>query len=93
MALGRSAKKRVRQTERHTLRNKVRKEKLKKIVRKFADTVKGGDLNAAATELVQDQKATAKAGSKGWLHKRAVARRKSRLAKTLNRARAAAKTA
>ncbi len=81
-----SAKKRMRQTKKRTLRNRVRKERLKKAIRKFNDAVKSNDSASVANELRAVSKAVDKAGVKGILHKNAVNRKKSRLAKAASRA-------
>jgi len=88
----RSAKKNARKTVKRTLRNKLRKERLKKIVRAFQDTLKKkSDEATVKTSLVKAQRAIDKAGSKGWIHKNTVNRKKSRLARAANKAKAAAK--
>ncbi len=79
-----SAIKRVRQTEKRTARNRVRKERLKQTLKSFNRAIEAGD-GAQAQELFK--KATNlvdKAGNKGILHKNAVSRKKSQLALKLN---------
>ena len=85
-----SAKKRMRQTVKRTARNRIRKEKLKKAVKTFKTAVaKGGDASAMTVELGKVASAIDKAGVKGILHKNTVNRRKSRMAKMVNRLAAA----
>ncbi len=80
-----SAKKRMRQSVKRTARNRVRKEKLKKSVKAFRIAVTKGDAAAATSELKNAVRAVDKAGVKGILHKNTVNRRKSRMAKMVNR--------
>lgn len=86
-----SAKKRMRQSVKRTARNRVRKEKLKKSVKAFRTAVTKGDTATATTELNNAVRAVDKAGVKGILHKNTVNRRKSRMAKMVNRLAGAAK--
>ncbi|MFM7718138.1 MAG: 30S ribosomal protein S20 [Actinomycetota bacterium] len=86
MANLKSQIKRNRQNERAAARNKAVRTSLKTAAKKARTAVETGD--AQATALVRDaSRALDKAASKGMLHKRTAARRKSRLA------RAAAKSA
>lgn len=84
-----SAKKRMRQTIKRTARNKVRKERLKKAVKSFRAALAVGEQGAIGEELKKVTRAVDKAGVKGILHKNTVNRRKSRLAKAVNRLAAA----
>lgn len=86
-----SAKKRMRQSVKRTARNRVRKEKLKKSVKAFRTAVTKGDAATATSELTNAVRAVDKAGVKGILHKNTVNRRKSRMAKMVNRLAGAAK--
>lgn len=81
-----SAKKRVRQTLKRTLRNRVRRERLRKALKTFRSTLEKGDTAQTADALKRVSKAVDKAGKKGILHKNAVNRKKSRLAKAAARA-------
>lgn len=81
-----SAKKRVRQTLKRTLRNRVRRERLRKALKSFRQTLEAGDANQTSEALKRVSKAVDKAGKKGILHKNAVNRKKSRLAKAATRA-------
>lgn len=81
-----SAKKRVRQTLKRTLRNRVRRERLRKALKTFRKTLEAGDTVQTADALKKVSKAVDKAGKKGILHKNAVNRKKSRLAKAAARA-------
>ncbi|MBN2711070.1 MAG: 30S ribosomal protein S20 [Planctomycetes bacterium] len=86
MANNASAKKRIRQSLKRTLRNRVRKERLKKVVKGFNKALESKDSGVIGTELKKVSGAIDKAGKKGLLHKNAVNRKKSRLAKAANKA-------
>ena len=86
MAHSLSAKKRIRQNEKRRLRNRVRKERLKKALRGFDEAIKGDDKQIVPDELKKVQRALDKAETKGILHRRNADRRKARLAKAANRA-------
>jgi small subunit ribosomal protein S20 len=81
-----SAKKRVRQNEKLRARNRSAKSAVRTEVRKFLATVESGDIEAAGEALRLAARALDKAASKGVLHKRTVARQKSRLAARLKAA-------
>lgn len=85
MANNSSSKKRIQQSHVRMLRNRVRKERLKQSLRAYTDALKSGDKELASKELSNAQKALEKAGTKGILHRRAVDRKKSRLALALNK--------
>lgn len=85
-----SAKKRIRQNERHRLLNRARKSVVKTKTRKFLDLLHAGDLTAAQTAFTGVQKEIDQVAAKGTLHRNTAARRKSRLARQLNDALAAA---
>ncbi len=91
MANSVSAKKRIRQTERHRLRNRARKSVIKTETRTLLDLLNKGDLQAAKDCFTRVQKKLDQVASKGTLHRNSVARRKSRLARRLNAALAATK--
>lgn len=76
-----AAKKRVRQAAKRTMRNRARKESLKKAIRVFDVVLKSGDKTAIGEGLKEITKAVDKAGDKGILHRNAVSRRKSRFAR------------
>ncbi len=73
-----SALKRLRQTEKRTLRNRAVKSRVKTLVKKARTT---GDPEALRAAV----KALDKAAAKGILHRNAAARRKSRLMRALQR--------
>lgn len=81
-----SAKKRVRQDEKLRAKNRSAKSAVRTQVKKFLTTLESGDVAAAGEALRLATRALDKAASKGVLHKRTVARQKSRLAARLNAA-------
>jgi small subunit ribosomal protein S20 len=81
MANIKSQKKRNRQNEAARLRNKGTRSELKTRTRNAVDAASSGDAAAAQEALQTAQKRIDMAASKGVLHKRTAARRKSRLAK------------
>jgi small subunit ribosomal protein S20 len=86
MANIKSQIKRNRQNARRAERNKAVKSALKTSQKKVHAAVAEGDLEAAATLQREAARSLDKAASKGVVHKRTAARRKSRLAKTVNAA-------
>ena len=90
MAHSLSAKKRVRQSIKRRARNRHRKEQIKDTVKAYTAAVAGGTLDKAATLLNEAVKRLDKVAAKGTIHKNAAARRRSRLTKRLNAARATA---
>ena len=85
----RSAAKQMRVAERRRVRNRTVKSAVKTFIRKAERTIVAS-VDEAQTQVVQAIKSLDKAAAKGILHKRNVARRKSRLMKKLNVAVAAA---
>ena len=76
-----SAKKRIRQNAKRQLRNRRRKESVKRAVRDFTDKLAAGD-HAAATEAMKEAyKRIDQTAAKGTIHKNTAARRKSALAR------------
>ena len=92
MAHSLSAKKRVRQTVKRRARNRNRKEQIKNVVKGFTAALTAGDLGKAETELHSVASRLDKVAAKGTIHKKTAARKRSRLAKRLNAARATAAT-
>lgn len=83
MAHSKQAQKRNRTNEKSRLANKVVRTTVKSTTKKARTT-------AASEDQARAQKALDKAAKKGVVHKNAAARRKSRMAKALNKQRAAA---
>lgn len=84
MANHKSALKRARQNEIHRLRNKAVKTNVKSVVKDVRLSVGSESGEAAAGKLVEAQASIDKAAKKGVIHKRAAARKISRLAKLVN---------
>jgi small subunit ribosomal protein S20 len=85
-----SAKKRVRQNERCRARNRARKTAIREQIKSFTTVLASGDIAKAETELRQVARKLDRVASKGTIHKNTAARRRSRLARRLNAAKAAA---
>ncbi len=79
-----SAKKRVKVIEKKTLRNRKIKSELKTYIKKQEALINAHDKAAASAALPVVVKKLDKAGAKGVMHKNAIARRKSRLARRIN---------
>ena len=84
MANHRSAKKRIRQTERRTAVNRDRIGRIRTFVKKVEEAIAGGDKAAAAAALKSAQPELHRGVTKGVLHKNTAARKISRLAKHVN---------
>ena len=80
-----SAKKRVKVSEKKNLRNRVVKSGVRTAVKKFDATV-ATDAASAAAVLSDTTSAIDKAAAKGVMHKNAANRKKARLAKRLDKA-------
>ncbi len=74
-----SAKKRVRQTEKRTLRNRALRSSTRTAIKKFRALLEQGDAEKLQTEYPTVQKTIDRAVTKGILHKRTASRYKSRL--------------
>ncbi|GBD43214.1 30S ribosomal protein S20 [bacterium HR40] len=81
MAHTRSAKKRIRQTLKRTLRNKSRKSRIRTFVRKVEEAIANGDYEAARAAFVHAESELRRGVSKGVLHINTAARKISRLAR------------
>jgi small subunit ribosomal protein S20 len=86
MANIKSQKKRNIQNEKRHLRNVAAKSEMKTASKKVRSAVDGGDADAAVTSQREAARMLDKAVSKGTVHKRTAARRKSRMAKAVNAA-------
>jgi len=73
--------KRNKQNEKARLRNKSVKSSLRTSVRKFREAADGGNLDEASTALRVACRQLDKAASKGVIHKKQAANRKSAIAK------------
>jgi len=85
-----SAAKRVKQNERNRERNRTRKRELKTETRKLLDALQGGNADQTKAMLSKVSKKLDQTAAKGTLHPNTAARRKSRMAKRVNAALAAA---
>jgi small subunit ribosomal protein S20 len=79
MANTASARKRIRQTEKRTARNRARKSRVRTFIRKVEQAIAGGDKAAAQAALKDAQPEMQRAATKGVLHSNTVARKLSRL--------------
>ena len=85
MAHSISSRKRVRQNETRRERNRARKQRVKTATRKFADAIHDGKTAEASGSFRSLTKLIDQTAAKGSLHKNTAARKKSRLAKRLNK--------
>ncbi len=84
MANIKSAKKRVRTTEKRTARNKAIKSKVKTYMKKVDAAVASGDKGAAQEALKEATSQIERACSKGVYHKNNAAHKVSRISKAVN---------
>ena len=80
-----SAKKRVKVSEKKNLRNRMVKSGMRTAVKKFVVAVEA-DPKTANAQLTANTSAIDKAAAKGVIHKNAANRKKARLAKQLSKA-------
>lgn len=83
MANTASARKRIRQTERRTLRNQARKTRMRTFIKKVEQAIAGGTKDEAAAALKAAQPEMQRAAGKGVAHPNTVARKLSRLSKRI----------
>ena len=83
-----SAQKRHRQSLKRRLRNRSRKSTIRTFTKKAVEAVTSGAENAAEMQRLAESLID-KAAKGSTIHKNAAARRKSRLARRINKARAA----
>ena len=79
-----SAKKRIRQNDKHRTINRARKSQVKTQMKHFEEALESGDVEAAAEQHRLVVKKLDKTAATSTMHKRTAARKKSRLAKKLN---------
>jgi small subunit ribosomal protein S20 len=79
MANTASARKRIRQTEKRTERNRARKARVRTFLRKVELAISGGDEATARAALQAAQPELHRAATKGVMHRNTVARKMSRL--------------
>lgn len=85
MANIKSAKKRILVINKKTLRNKMVKSAVKTAINKVAVAAQAGDKAAAVAALSTATKVIDMATTKGVFHKNTASRKKSRLAKLVNK--------
>ena len=79
MANTASARKRIRQTEKRTMRNRARRSRVRTFLRKVELAISGGDQAQAQDALRSAQPELHRAVTKGVFHRNTVARKLSRL--------------
>lgn len=85
MANIKSAIKRIKKTEKRTLRNRMVKSAVKTAIKKFEVALNSNNLEEAKSLLIEASHIIDKAAAKGVIHKNNAARKKSRLAVNLNK--------
>lgn len=89
MANNPGAKKAIRKIERRTEVNKARRSRVRTYLRKFEESLAGGDVAVAKAAFVEAQSELMRAVTKGVVHKNTGARKVSRLAAQLKKLAAA----
>ncbi|MFT5425025.1 MAG: small subunit ribosomal protein S20 [Phycisphaerales bacterium] len=79
MAHSNSAKKRIRQNETARHRNRWRIKAMREAIKNFNTTLANGSVDEAKVAFVAASKVVDKTASKGPIHKKQAARRKSRM--------------
>ncbi len=79
-----SAEKRVRQNVKRELRNRRTKSMLKTSIRRFEESLQGGDMEEAKVTLNAAVRQIDRACTRGVVHKNTAARKKSRLSRIFN---------
>ncbi len=79
-----SAEKRVRQNVKRELRNRRTKSMLKSSIRRFEESLQGGDMEEAKVKLNAAVRQIDRAATRGVVHKNTAARKKSRLSRIFN---------
>ena len=87
MAHSLSAKKRVRQNAKRRARNRARKDLIKTELKAMNAALAGGDMAQADVQFRKVVQRLDKTAAKGTIHKNTAARKRSRLAKRINRIR------
>jgi small subunit ribosomal protein S20 len=82
------AKKRAKQNVRNKTINRARKSRVKTQIKHFETAVSAGDVEAATEQLRLVSKKLDKTASTSTMHKKTASRKKSRLAKQLNKLKA-----
>jgi len=82
------SKKRARQNTRKRTTNRARKSQIKTQIKHFETTLGNGEVEAASEQLKAITRKLDKTAATSTMHKRTAARKKSRLTKRLNAAKA-----
>ena len=90
MPTRKSAKKTIRQDSVRRMRNRSDKSALRTQIKKFVSAVKSHDFDEAGKQLSLATKKLDKIAAKNIIHKKTASRKKSRLARFLNKHKAAA---
>lgn len=88
MAHSLQAKKRARQNVKNRTINRARKSQVKTQIKHFETALNAGDIGAATEQLRLVTKKLDKTASTSTMHKKTAARKKSRLARQLNKLKA-----
>ena len=88
MAHSLQAKKRAKQNVKNKTTNRARKSRVKTQIKHFETALSAGDVEAATEQLRLVTKKLDKTASTSTMHKKTAARKKSRLAKQLNKLKA-----
>ena len=83
MAHSRSAKKRIRQTERRTIANRSRTSRIRTYLKRVETAIAGSDKSAAQEAFAAVQPELMRGASRGIVHRNMVARKISRLSKRI----------
>ncbi len=86
-----SAKKRLRQSIEHRLRNRPVRAALRTQIKKLREAIKEGNIKVAEEQMIATITKIDKSRSKGLLHRNTASRMKSNLAKGLNKLKKEAK--
>lgn len=89
MANHKSAKKRIRQTEKRRIHNRNIRSAVRSSIKKVHSAVEAGELDAAREAVKLAEKKIAQASAKGAYHKKNASRKISRLHQAIGRASAA----
>ncbi len=85
MASSLQSKKRAKQNVRNNTINRARKSRVKTQIKHFEEAIEAGDAGAAAEQLKLVSQKLDKTASTSTMHKKTASRKKSRLAKQLNK--------
>ena len=85
MANHKQAKKRIRQIERRTGTNSVRRTRIRTFIRKVDEAIKSGNQDAAKAALQVAQPEMARGAKKGIFHKKTMSRKISRLSASIKK--------